>query len=234
MTPPLSCGTRALVCCARRSTSASASALSTSGTYYARIYAKVGGVWRYNASSFSTSPLVASLITPVADSTGFNPVSGTFQWTSVPLAQKYYLYVGTSVGDMEFIKAETDHVTGLIGKSGDPSPVTAFGVYRGIKACAHHRYGDDELGGKTVAIQGCGHVGYSLAALLHTEGAKLIATDIDAAKLKNVVDDFRATPDLTPSPPRGSPTPADAPRGPAPASGRGRRPRAGRARAGGW
>src|SRR6266404_314488 len=51
--------------------------------------------------------------------------------------------VGTSVGDMEFIKAETDHVTGLIGKSGDPSPVTAFGVYRGIKACARHHYGED-------------------------------------------------------------------------------------------
>src|SRR5216110_989546 len=81
--------------------------------------------------------------------------------------------VGTSVGDMEFIKAETDHVTGLIGKSGDPSPVTAFGVYRGIKACAHHRYGDDSLRGKRVAIQGCGHVGYYLADLLHKEGAQL-------------------------------------------------------------
>src|SRR6266487_664607 len=102
--------------------------------------------------------------------------------------------VGTSVGDMEFIKAETDHVTGLIGKSGDPSPVTAFGVYRGIKACARHHYGDDSLKGKTVAIQGCGHVGYYLADLLYKEGAQLIATDIDAAKLKAVVDDFRAKP----------------------------------------
>jgi len=102
--------------------------------------------------------------------------------------------VGTSVGDMEFIKAETDHVTGLIGKSGDPSPVTAFGVYRGIKACAKHRYGDDSLKGKTVAIQGCGHVGYYLADLLYKEGAQLYATDIDAVKLKAVVDDFRAKP----------------------------------------
>src|SRR5205814_9462049 len=102
--------------------------------------------------------------------------------------------VGTSVGDMEFIKAETDHVTGLIGKSGDPSPVTAFGVYRGIKACAKHRYGDDSLKGKTVAIQGCGHVGYYLADLLYKEGAQLIATDIDPVKLKAVVDDFRAKP----------------------------------------
>jgi leucine dehydrogenase len=82
----------------------------------------------------------------------------------------------------------------VIGKSGDPSPVTAFGVYRGIKACARHRYGDDSLRGKTVAIQGCGHVGYFLADLLHKEGAQLVATDIDAAKLKAVIDDFRATP----------------------------------------
>src|SRR6266540_4042511 len=100
--------------------------------------------------------------------------------------------VGTSVSDMEFIKAETDHVTGLIGKSGDPSPVTAFGVYRGIKACAKHRYGSDALSGKTVAIQGCGHVGYYLAQLLHEEGAKLIVTDIDPAKVKKVVEDFEA------------------------------------------
>src|SRR6266404_2011688 len=102
--------------------------------------------------------------------------------------------VGTSVGDMEFIKAETDHVTGLIGKSGDPSPVTAFGVYRGIKACARHHYGEDVLKGKTVAIQGCGHVGYYLADLLYKEGAQLVVTDIDAAKVKAVVDDFRAKP----------------------------------------
>lgn len=100
--------------------------------------------------------------------------------------------VGTSVGDMEFIKAETDHVTGLIGKSGDPSPVTAFGVYRGMKACAHHRYGDDDLRAKKVAIQGCGHVGYSLAELLYKEGADLIVTDIDVAKVDRVVRDFDA------------------------------------------
>ena len=100
--------------------------------------------------------------------------------------------VGTSTGDMEYIKAETDHVTGLIGKSGDPSPVTAFGVYRGIKACAKHRYGTDSLNGKTVAIQGCGHVGYYLAQALHSEGARLTVTDIDPARVQKVVDDFRA------------------------------------------
>lgn len=100
--------------------------------------------------------------------------------------------VGTSTGDMEFIKAETDYVTGLIGKSGDPSPVTAFGVYRGIKACARYRYGGDSLTGKTVAIQGCGHVGYYLAELLYQEGAKLIVSDIDRAKQQRVVSEFKA------------------------------------------
>jgi leucine dehydrogenase len=100
--------------------------------------------------------------------------------------------VGTSTLDMEYIRAETQHVTGLIGKSGDPSPVTAYGVYRGIKACAKHRFGSDSLSGKTVAMQGCGHVGYYLAELLHREGARLIVTDIDAARIQRVVTDFGA------------------------------------------
>ena len=100
--------------------------------------------------------------------------------------------VGTSTVDMEYIRAETQHVTGLIGKSGDPSPVTAYGVYRGIKACAKHRFGSDSLTGKTVAMQGCGHVGYFLAELLHREGAKLVVTDIDPARIQRVVGDFAA------------------------------------------
>jgi leucine dehydrogenase len=100
--------------------------------------------------------------------------------------------VGTSINDMEFIKAETDFVTGLIGKSGDPSPVTAFGVYRGIKACAMHRYGSESLAGKKVAIQGCGNVGYYLADLLNKEGAKLIVSDIDRGKQQRVVNEFKA------------------------------------------
>ncbi|MGH7700958.1 MAG: Leu/Phe/Val dehydrogenase [Gemmatimonadales bacterium] len=100
--------------------------------------------------------------------------------------------VGTSTADMEYIRAETQHVVGLIGKSGDPSPVTAYGVYRGMKACARVRFGTDSLAGKTVAIQGVGHVGYYLAQLLHREGARLVATDIDPAKVQRVVDEFRA------------------------------------------
>ena len=101
--------------------------------------------------------------------------------------------VGTSTADMEFIRAETEHVTGLLGKSGDPSPVTAYGVYRGIKACARVRYGSDDLSGKVVAVQGCGHVGYSLIKLLHEDGARLIVTDIDPQRVKSVVEDFAAT-----------------------------------------
>jgi leucine dehydrogenase len=101
--------------------------------------------------------------------------------------------VGTSTADMEFIRAETEHVTGLLGKSGDPSPVTAYGVYWGMKACATVRYGSDSLAGKAVAVQGCGHVGYFLCKLLHEEGAKLIVTDIDKQRVKTVVQDYGAT-----------------------------------------
>lgn len=100
--------------------------------------------------------------------------------------------VGTTTGDMEFIKAETDHVTGLIGRSGDPSPVTAYGVYRGMKACAKHRYGADSLTGKVVLLQGCGAVGYHLARLLHAEGAKIICSDIDPQRVKRVVEECGA------------------------------------------
>src|SRR5438093_121258 len=100
--------------------------------------------------------------------------------------------VGTSTSDMEFIKAETNHVTGLIGRSGDPSPVTAYGVYRGVKACARYRYGSDSLAGKSVALQGCGSVGYHLAKLLFAEGAVITCTDIDPQRVKRVVEECGA------------------------------------------
>src|SRR3989339_727565 len=89
--------------------------------------------------------------------------------------------VGTSVADMLNIRKETKFVAGLpesCGSSGDPSPFTAYGVYCGIKAGAKEVYGKDSLKGKTVAIQGLGNVGYSLAKHLHAEGAKLIVNDI--------------------------------------------------------
>ncbi|HYK81529.1 MAG TPA: amino acid dehydrogenase [Gemmatimonadales bacterium] len=100
--------------------------------------------------------------------------------------------VGTTTGDMEYIKAETNHVVGLIGKSGDPSPVTGYGVYRGIKACARYRFGTDTLHAKHVALQGCGSVGYHLARLLHAEGARLTCTDVDPERVRRVVAEFGA------------------------------------------
>jgi leucine dehydrogenase len=100
--------------------------------------------------------------------------------------------VGTSTADMEFIREETPHVVGLAGRSGDPSPVTALGVYRGMKACAQVAYGSDDLSGKTVTVQGTGHVGYYLCKHLHEEGAKLIVSDIDNDKLKAVMEEFGA------------------------------------------
>ncbi|HUG41934.1 MAG TPA: Glu/Leu/Phe/Val dehydrogenase [Longimicrobiales bacterium] len=100
--------------------------------------------------------------------------------------------VGTSVEDMDYVHMETEYVTGLAGRSGDPSPVTAYGTYRGIKACAKDRYGSDDLDGVTVAVQGVGHVGYYLCEDLAAEGAKLIVTDIDAERVRRVVDDFGA------------------------------------------
>ncbi|UCG89373.1 MAG: Glu/Leu/Phe/Val dehydrogenase [Gemmatimonadota bacterium] len=101
--------------------------------------------------------------------------------------------VGTSTSDMDFVRQETTHVVGLAGRSGDPSPVTAFGTYRGMQACAKFRYGDESLEGKTVAVQGCGHVGYYLLKHLHEAGSKLVVSDIDEAKVKRCVDEFGAT-----------------------------------------
>ena len=100
--------------------------------------------------------------------------------------------VNTSPDDMEYCAMETQHVTGLPGTSGDPSPVTAYGVYQGIKAAAKHRYGSDDLHGKSVTVQGLGHVGYYLCQYLSADGAELIVTDIDPEKIARVVHDFGA------------------------------------------
>jgi len=98
--------------------------------------------------------------------------------------------VGTSVEDMDYIHMETGHVVGMAGKSGDPSPVTAFGTYRGIKACALKRYGTDSLENRSVVIQGAGHVGYFLAQDLREEGAKVFIADIDESKVDRCVEEL--------------------------------------------
>jgi leucine dehydrogenase len=100
--------------------------------------------------------------------------------------------VGTSTADMDFVHMETKNVSGLAGRSGDPSPVTAHGVFRAIQASAKERWGSDDLSTRTVSVQGCGHVGYYLAKELHEAGAKLIVTDIDPDRVKQVVGEFGA------------------------------------------
>ncbi len=100
--------------------------------------------------------------------------------------------VGTSPADMEYVRKETQYVAGLMSGSGDPSPVTARGVFRAMQAAAKYRWGSDTLAGRTVALQGCGNVGYHLASYLHEAGARLIVSDIDAQKVERVVTEFAA------------------------------------------
>jgi len=104
--------------------------------------------------------------------------------------------VGTSVRDMQHIRTETSHVTGLPlawGSSGDPSLLTGFGVYQGIKACMKEVFGSDSLRDRTVAIQGFGKVGSHLVKHLRNEGANIIATDISKEATKRAVEEFGAT-----------------------------------------
>ncbi len=100
--------------------------------------------------------------------------------------------VNTSVDDMAFVNQETDHVVGLPSISGDPSPVTAFGVVQAMKASAEEVYGSTDLSGKTVAVQGVGSVGYYLCQNLFEAGAELVVTDIDDDKVKKVQEEFQA------------------------------------------
>ncbi|PLT34770.1 branched-chain amino acid dehydrogenase [Bacillus sp. V5-8f] len=103
--------------------------------------------------------------------------------------------VGTTVADMDIIHEETDYVTGIspaFGSSGNPSPVTAYGVYRGMKAAAKEAFGTDSLEGKVIAVQGVGNVAFNLCRHLHEEGAELIVTDINKESVKRVINEFGA------------------------------------------
>ncbi|MGG1573705.1 branched-chain amino acid dehydrogenase [Fictibacillus sp. NRS-1165] len=103
--------------------------------------------------------------------------------------------VGTTVEDMDIIYQETPFVTGVspaFGSSGNPSPVTAYGVYRGMKAAAKEAFGTDSLEGKVIAVQGVGHVAYNLCRHLNEEGAQLIVTDINKEAVDRVVEEFGA------------------------------------------
>lgn len=100
--------------------------------------------------------------------------------------------VGTGTADMDFVNMETEHVAGLKHKSGDPSPVTAHGVFRAIQASAKNRWGSDDLQGKVVTILGVGNVGRYLAKELHQAGAKLIVADIRPERAAKVASETGA------------------------------------------
>jgi leucine dehydrogenase len=96
---------------------------------------------------------------------------------------------------MNWIRRETNFVTGagqFGGGSGDPSPVTAWGVFHGIRACLEVVYGSPDVRGRTVAVQGVGNVGYNLARYLHERGAKVLVSDINMGHISRAVEEFGA------------------------------------------
>ncbi len=101
--------------------------------------------------------------------------------------------VNITTADISIVGQETPYVAGLDGKSGNPGPFTALGTYKGIKAAAKHKFGTDNLEGRTIAIQGLGSVGFYLCEHLHKEGARLIVTDINQDAVSRAVAKFGAT-----------------------------------------
>ena len=101
--------------------------------------------------------------------------------------------VGTGTADMDYVHMETDFVAGLANRSGDPSPVTAHGVFRAIEASAKWRWGTASLAGRIVLVQGLGNVGSHLCAELHAAGAKLVVTDIRPERVEDAVRKYGAT-----------------------------------------
>lgn len=100
-----------------------------------------------------------------------------------------------TVADVERMAEETPYVVGrsdaIPGGSGDPSPMTAYGVLLGMMACLKFLYGDDSLKGCTVAIQGVGKVGFRLARLLHQHKANIVFCDSDAHMVERALTEFK-------------------------------------------
>jgi leucine dehydrogenase len=105
--------------------------------------------------------------------------------------------VGTATKDMEYVAMETAHVTGKpawMGGGGDPSPVTAYGVYMGMKAGLKEATGSDSCNGKVVAVEGAGHVGSYLVEYLRKEGATVYVSDIAEDKVQRLCAETGAKP----------------------------------------
>jgi leucine dehydrogenase len=99
--------------------------------------------------------------------------------------------MGIEEADLDLIRSVTGHVVGG-SEIGSPSPFTAYGVWRGIKAAVREVFGTADLKGLTIAVQGIGTVGYALCKHLADEGSKLIVADLDQEKADRAVFDFNA------------------------------------------
>ncbi|MBO9476181.1 Glu/Leu/Phe/Val dehydrogenase [Shimia sp. R11_0] len=116
-----------------------------------------------------------------------NTLEGTY-WTAEDM--------GMSPDDMALLATETKFVAGLPKgphASGDPSPITARGIFQSLKITAQHRFGSADLKGRKVAVQGLGHVGTYLCDLLHNAGAKLIIADIEPKRVAKLAKKYGAT-----------------------------------------
>ncbi len=103
--------------------------------------------------------------------------------------------VGMETRDMDIIREVTPHVTGISeskGGSGNPSPVTAYGVYMGMKAASKFKFGTEKLEGKKVLVQGIGHVGETLVKHITDEGAQVIINDINEKRLEELSKKYNA------------------------------------------
>lgn len=98
--------------------------------------------------------------------------------------------INTGVEEMEIVATETDHVVGRKDGLGDPSPVTAEGVYRGLKACCSHVYGTSNLRNREIVVQGVGKVGSELVVKLVTDGASVTISDVDDEAVAAYVDEY--------------------------------------------
>ena len=103
--------------------------------------------------------------------------------------------VGMETKDMDTVREVTQYVTGISeekGGSGNPSPITAYGVFMGLKAATKYRFGSDNLEGKKVLVQGIGHVGEVLVQHLTESGAIVTIADINEDRLKAVGQKYGA------------------------------------------
>ena len=103
--------------------------------------------------------------------------------------------VGTDVNDMENVYRETEYVVGVHqvhGGSGDPAPFTAYGALQGLMATLNRKFGNEEIGKYSYAVQGLGHVGMEYVKLLKERGAKIFVTDINQSLVDKAVSEYGA------------------------------------------